>query len=114
MEEEIKEILNNKLIGNDTAISDIIISYLKKRCFICWKYYLEGILEKSYCDVKTYPQLYMDICPICIDKFKFRRCYKCHIYVDSQKAYTLSKTLDNICCQYCLHSESITEYSGWL
>jgi hypothetical protein len=110
MEKEIKEILNKKLIGNDINISNMILSYLKERCFICWQYFIEEDLVKSYCDTKPHSQLYMNVCPTCVDKFKFKRCYKCRIYVDEQKSYTVG-TLDNVCCLYCCMS-GITEYCG--
>lgn len=116
MEKRIKEILDEKLIGNDSSISNIILSYLEKKCFICYNSYLENSLKKSYCDTRPHTQLYMDVCQICIDKFDFKRCYQCHIYVDRSKAYTVG-TLDNHCCQYCVAREDsygISSYSGWL
>lgn len=114
MEKEIKNILNKKLIGNDKAISNIILSYLKSKCFICWNSYLKDTLSRAFCDTKPHTQLYMDVCPICVDKFKFKRCYQCGIYVDSCKSYTVG-TLDIVCCKYCIAREDgIIEYSGWI
>ena len=116
MEKEIREILDKKLVGNDINIIDTIFSYLKKKCFICWNSYLPDILVKSYADSKPYTQLYMDVCPKCVDKFHFKRCGSCHIYVDCQKSYIVGN-LDNVCCQYCIAREDsygISAYTGWI
>ena len=100
MEQEIKEILNEKLIGNDLYISDIILSYLKEKCFICWNNFMKEELSKSYCDTSPHLQLYMEICQNCIYKFKFRRCFLCKVYIDGHKSYIVG-TLDSVCCKYC-------------
>lgn len=110
MENEIKKILDEKLKGNDVNISDMIISYLKKRCFICWHLYMEDVLKKSYCNEKPYPQLYMNVCKRCINEFKFKKCYKCHIYIDISRCYIIG-SLDYYSCQYCVHKEG---YLGWV
>ena len=102
MEKEIREILNNELVGNDINITDIILSYIKEKCFICWKSFYAEELSKAFCDTKPHTQLYMDICPICIDKFKFNKCFKCRIWVDGNRSYTIG-TLDNVCCRYCIN-----------
>ncbi len=109
MEEEIREILDKKLIGNDINIADIILSYLKKKCFICWREYIDSELKKSYCDVKAHTQLYMDVCEKCIKDFQFHRCYKCKIFVETNRSYTFFDNHEYICCRYCCCSEGYTE-----
>ena len=110
MEIKIKEILNKELVGNDVHISDIILSYIKERCFICWYLFIDEELNKSYCDTRPHTQLYMKVCPGCIKKFGFNRCYMCKVYVDKNRCYTVG-TLDNTCCRYCVMS-SLSEYTG--
>jgi hypothetical protein len=87
-EKELRDILDKKLVGNDVNLIDDILSYLKKRCFICWSIYLGDTLKRSYCD-RRYKKLHMDVCSNCINKFHFRKCYKCGIYVDENKCYII-------------------------
>jgi hypothetical protein len=111
MEKEIRDILNEKLLGNDINLSDTILSYLKSNCFICWKTRLENELNKAYCDVKTLPQLYMNVCDDCINYFNFKKCYKCKVWVDKSRCYIIG-SLDNFyACQYCSCS-GISDYVG--
>ena len=112
MEKELKEILDKKLIGNDTNISDIILSYLKEPCFVCWKKYLEADLHKTYCDVKQHRQLYMKICDNCINHFHFKKCLQCKIWVDKTKCYIVDCLDDLYSCSYCCFG-GLTEYTGF-
>ena len=97
--EEIKKILDKLLIRNDVNISKIIMEYAYGKCFICWQKKLDKNLHKSYCDVKTYPKPYMDVCNKCVVRFDFKRCIKCGIYLDKSKCYVMDNNI--YVCSYC-------------
>lgn len=104
MELEIKEILNESLVGNEIMLSDEILSFLKARCFICWNMCMTDELYGAYCDTKKYQNIYMDICGNCINKFKFHKCIHCKTYTDNTRTYVFGSGL--YVCRYCKYGQT--------
>ena len=100
-EKEIRKILVEKLVNNEESLADVILSYLKRKCFICWKDSLR--IHQAYCDCKEYRQLYMDVCDKCIIDCKFIKCYKCKNFCDGMKCYCIDINRDSkyYVCYYC-------------
>ncbi len=100
-EQTIKDILEEKLVGNDIHLVGEILSYLKSNCFVCWKLKMGFDLHKAYCDVKTFPQLYMEVCDECLSYFDFKNCCKCKIWVDKTRCYVIGGLDQFYSCEYC-------------
>ncbi len=97
-ENEIKKILDSKLKNNDIYLVDVILSYLKENCYICWQKKFSRDMFKCYCDPKNCRSLYMNICQSCIIIFNFKKCNKCYIYADKEKCYRIGEMYLCGCC----------------
>ncbi len=74
---EIKKILEKKLIGNDIAIADMILSYITTKCYLC----NERKVNNKECYGYGYGRFNM--CLDCIYIYNYSKCYKCEVYTNT-------------------------------
>ena len=84
MEEELRNILDKKLVGNDINISDMILDFLKEKCVFCYKKFLISGLHRTYSESRKYGNMYMCICCDCVNKYKYKRCNSCMTFVSKK------------------------------
>ena len=76
-DKEIKEILEKKLVGNDINIADMIMNYLRRKCYMC----NEKKVNTHTCYGHGYGRF--EICNDCADTYNFNECFKCEVYTNS-------------------------------
>ena len=88
-DKEIKDILDKKLVNNDLAIADIIMDYLRKKCYMC--------NERKVNTYNAYGYGYgkFQVCFECCDTYNFTECYKCEVY--SNTGYALCGSGLKVC-----------------
>ena len=87
MLEEVRIILDNRMLDNDKYVVDMIMEYVYPRCEQCGLLYEE---DKTY---KCFDDKY--VCIYCYTKYIYKRCYTC------RKMYEMNK---NEYCRSCIGS----------
>ena len=103
--EEMRIILNERMINNDKYVVEEILEFVYPKCFLCKD--LFNLEKTNLCYDDSY------VCIFCFTKFIFKKCSTCKKYYQINKNVYCKSCMSN-CRVYCLKCFDRVYQSGFV